>query len=178
MRTWGKILGGQQGLTLMELMVVIAILAIMAGMSMSALSEYIPDYRLQSAARELYANMHKAKMEAMKRNQDVRIVFDVANSRYAINYEDNDGNTVNINVVNFSKYDNDVSYGIGDADFKGSSENVVSYDDNFFSFKPTGTCTKSGYVYLTNRKGSAFAIGTLQSGIIAVLKWNNSDWET
>jgi len=178
MCTLRKIIGDHQGLTLMELMIVIAILAIMAGMSMSALGNYIPDYRLQSAARELYANMHKAKMEAIKRNQDVDVDFEVSNSRYVVSFEDKDGNDVNINVVNFSKYDNDVSYGIGNADYKGSSENVVSYDNNFFSFKASGRCTKSGYVYLTNSKGNAFAIGTLQSGIIAVLKWNGTNWDT
>jgi Tfp pilus assembly protein FimT len=64
----------------MELMVVIAILAIMAGMSMSALSEYIPDYRLNAAVRTLVADLHKAKTEAIKVNKYVTVVFDTDES--------------------------------------------------------------------------------------------------
>jgi type IV fimbrial biogenesis protein FimT len=168
------------GLTLIELLVVIAILAILAGMSISALGEYIPDYRLQSAARELYTNMHKAKMEAIKRNNDVKIIFDVANSRYAISLDsgtDDDWQTINGNenlaIINLSKYSN-VDYGIGNAQFKGIND-VVSYNLDRASFGPTGTCG-SGYIYLANSKGNSFAIGTLTSGVIVISKWQDNEW--
>ena len=59
----------------MELLIVIAILAVMAGMSISALGDYIPDYRLNAAVRDLVADLHKAKAEAIKRNETITIVF-------------------------------------------------------------------------------------------------------
>ncbi|MDZ7760304.1 MAG: prepilin-type N-terminal cleavage/methylation domain-containing protein [Desulfovermiculus sp.] len=178
MQKMSKQKGQPQGLTLIELLIVIAILGIMAGMTMSALGKYIPDYRLQSAARELYANMHKAKMEAIKRNTDVKVDFDVNNSQYSISFEDKDENTVNINVVNLSKYDNYVSYGIGNADYKNTNE-LVSYQYDKACFNSQGTtCSVSyvGYVYLTNTKGNTFAVGSLNSGVILLSKWINGKW--
>ena len=64
-----------QGMTLIELLIVIGILAIMAGMTMSALGEYIPEYRLNAAVRELATDLQNAKTEAIKRNAYIVVVF-------------------------------------------------------------------------------------------------------
>lgn len=69
------ILKRQTGFTLIELMVVIGIIAIMAGFAVPAIMNWLPNYRLKAAARDLYSNMQKAKLEAVKRNKDVIIIF-------------------------------------------------------------------------------------------------------
>ena len=172
---------GTLGLTLIEVIVVLGILAILAGMSATNLGDFIPDYQLRQAAQDLHSNMHLAKMEAIKRNADVKIVFDVSSSKYAVSLDkgtDNDWQTIadntNLKVVKLGEYSDQVSYGIGDAQFKGTHD-VVSYDPDRASFGPAGTCG-SGYTYLSNSKGNAFAVGTLTSGVIILSKWRDGEW--
>ena len=176
------------GMTLIELMIVIAILAIMAGMTMSALGKYIPDYRLQSAARELYANMHKAKSEAIKRNTKCRIVFDVNNSQYAISLDGGSDDTLstiedneNLKIVRLNKYKS-IEYGSGKALFDATDDkdtipsDYVSFGYNIVTFNAHGT-GNAGYVYLENTNHKSYAIGTLPSGLVMIKKWKNGDWD-
>lgn len=58
-------------------MVVIGIIAVLAGTSVPAITNWLPDYRLRAAASDLVSNFQKAKFEAVKRNSDVVISFTV-----------------------------------------------------------------------------------------------------
>jgi type IV fimbrial biogenesis protein FimT len=65
----------QAGFTLAELMMTIVIGAILIAIAVPAINNWLPNYRLRTAARDLYSNMQKAKMEAVRRNVNVIIVF-------------------------------------------------------------------------------------------------------
>jgi len=70
-----KKLHRNSGFTLIELMIVIGMIGILTAISVPAVMKWLPNYRLKAAARDLYSNMQKAKMEAVKRNTDVLIIF-------------------------------------------------------------------------------------------------------
>jgi len=70
-----KKLHRNSGFTLIELMIVIGMIGILTAISVPAVMKWLPNYRLKAAARDLYSNMQKAKMEAVKRNTNVFIVF-------------------------------------------------------------------------------------------------------
>ena len=70
-----KILQKSSGFTLIELMIAIAIIGILSGIAVPAVMNWLPNYRLKAAARDLYSNMQKAKLEAVKRNSDAVISF-------------------------------------------------------------------------------------------------------
>jgi len=63
------------GFTITELMIAIAIIGILVAVAVPAVINWLPNYRLKAAARDLFSHMQKAKLEAVKRNTDVIIIF-------------------------------------------------------------------------------------------------------
>ncbi len=66
---------GQAGFTMLELMIAIGIIAILTAIAVPNIINWLPNYRLKAAARDLVSNFQKAKMEAVKTNTDVVITF-------------------------------------------------------------------------------------------------------
>ena len=62
-----------QGFSLVELLILLAIIAILAGMSGVALMKWIPQANLKRAARTIVSMCQDARIEAIKRNQQVGI---------------------------------------------------------------------------------------------------------
>ena len=86
------------GFTLIELVVVITIIAIASAIAIPNVLNWLPDIRLNSAARDLYAIMMKAKVEAAKRNSTCTLVFNqvigVTPNAYVL-FDDNNGGISN-----------------------------------------------------------------------------------
>ena len=169
------------GFTLIEALVVVAIIAILAGVGIPTFSRWLPNYRLKSAATDIFSNMQLAKMEAIKANNNYSIVFNAALPGSYI-LQDAGGNT--INTINFSDYDSkgNIKWGFGNATKNISGGPLpgskITYGSNKLTFNSRGT-GNSGTVYIQNQNQRAYAIGTLASGVIRLRKWNESsnDWE-
>ena len=73
----------QAGYTLVELLVVIAILGIMAAIGVPSFRGLLPRIRLNNDAMILANEIALARVRAISKSADVRIVFDDANDRYA-----------------------------------------------------------------------------------------------
>jgi type IV fimbrial biogenesis protein FimT len=65
--------GAQRGLTLIEMLTVIAVMGVLAGLSTGSWSQSIGNMRLQSVSQALAADVQLARSTAVARNQAVRL---------------------------------------------------------------------------------------------------------
>jgi prepilin-type N-terminal cleavage/methylation domain-containing protein len=188
--------GGQAGFTLVELLVIIAVLGILATFAIPAFSVWLPNYRLGSAARNMYSNFQWARMNAIKNNQDWAIVFNQAVTPGTYYICSNPGangswdgpaamggdDTV-ARAVDFATFEpgNSIDFGHGNrlTDIPGNpyvaNDDVVYGANDAVVFNARGSCN-AGYVYIDNGKDRTYAIGTRISGGIIIRKWTGSAW--
>ena len=161
----------QRGFSLTELMVVVAVMGIMGMIAVPTLVTALPGYRLKSSARELCSNMRKARSLAIKQNRnDVTIKFRTDNNTYTID------NSERIALPG------GVTFGHGNATKPaGSAASLppdgISFVDDKVTFTTQGFSGGSGYVYLQNAKGQAYAIRATTSGSILMSQWAGNDWK-
>ena len=168
------------GYTLLELLITIAILGIITGVAFPVFSTWLPNYRLKNAAVELFLNIKMAKAMAIKSNCSYRVVFE--DGSYSI--QGIDGKVERI--VYFSIYDpnGSIGYGCGKATKNATvsegpiPSDFISYVSNRATFN-SRYMGSAGYVYLANKKGTAYAVGTWSSGNVLLKKWNedSGSWE-
>ena len=181
------------GFTLIELLVVIALIVALALFAIPTFSAWLPEYRLKQAARELYSNLQRAKMGAVRANEPWGVWFDEGNRRYSIyslgsNRTWDTGGTddayQNI-TIRLSDYKG-VNYGIPLSISRCPGEAIgatgnISYQtpNNVAVFTNRGTVgNPGGFVYLSNAKGSCYAVGTPSPGGVVILrKWNGTSWQ-
>ncbi|RLA97333.1 MAG: prepilin-type cleavage/methylation domain-containing protein [Deltaproteobacteria bacterium] len=178
----------EKGITLIEIMVVIGILAIVSAFAYPNFKNWLPGYRLKQAARNLFSDMQKVRMNAIKRGINMAIVFDTTNNRYLIcssagadgNWSTLSDNTVD-ETVDLTSYKSGIRYGHGNATtaLGGSFDtDNVTFPNNTVIFTPRGVLgSGGGYCYIENEKDSTYAIGALTTGVIMLKKWYGSSWQ-
>ena len=174
------------GFTIVELVVALAIMGIAVSVAIPGFSRWLPDYRLKSAATDLYANLQLAKMSAVRDNAEWAIYFDPNFDAYQVRfgtgvdgaYTDPGGFGVDKTVI-LANYGGQVCFGHGNAtgDLGAGWDDEITFFDNTVVFKPRGMADPEGYVYLQNKKNATYAVGALTTGLILMRKWTGTAWE-
>jgi type IV fimbrial biogenesis protein FimT len=152
----------KKGFTIAEVLVTISILAIMATISIPTFISWLPTHRLQTSARQIYDDLNLAKMEAVKRNTDVCIRFNMGNNTYRV-FVDADSDGAYTSPPDTSLKD------------KVTLENDVNITNisfgNTIGFNNRGMVATAavGDIRLTNPSGIIMRITVINSGNISIL---------
>lgn len=136
----------ERGVTLLEIAVVMAIVAIMALFMAPALGEWLDNYRIRQAARDIVSTMQQAKMQAISTRQAHLVEFNVADETYQL--------TPGGDIVHLPK---------------GVSLDRTDFTDDKVQFNPNGMSTSpdtKAAVYIKNEKGKHYKISVSPSGAI------------
>jgi type IV fimbrial biogenesis protein FimT len=171
----------ESGFSAVEMISILGIAAVLAGIAVPAYLAWLPNFRLKGAARNLYSDLRRTRLDAVKHNLPRRIVFNtgVTPGTYTIMSPGNDGawgggDDVSLKTVNLADYGFGVDYGSGSAPgpIGGSFDDMVTFSGNMATFNSRGFLNPpSGYVYLHHRRQTtAYAVGALTSGAVRLRK--------
>ena len=147
-----KIKLSEKGFTLTEIIITVAIIGIIA--SIAAPNFYSSDYKVKSVTNEIYSTMQLARLNAVSKKVEFRVVFDLGNQSYKLqkgNFANNStiwtGETEVINLPPSVTIDN----------IDGTTTGTVNQE-----FNPDGTSTTAS-INIINTKGEKYNIDILAS---------------
>lgn len=144
---------GCAGLTLLELLVVMAVLSVLLAMSAPLLSEMVHAGRLRGAADNLQAQLRFAMAESVKRNRVVSVTFKLAADGQGWCYGLSEDAACDCLVSASCTYDN-VERVVRSTDYPGVTA-ALAVAQGRFAFQPRRNTVTAGSVTFTAASGRA-----------------------
>ena len=150
------------GFTLIELLVVMVVLSVLATVAIPTFTRWYPNYRLRTAAREIYSTFQTARMAAIKTGNASTfgaVTFDTGNKTYMafIDEDDNWVPTGTERILKQVTLPDDVDY------------NDITLASDRTRFNSRGLVTGgTGYVKLVNDNGRTQKITVWTAGNIEI----------
>lgn len=151
----------EQGFSFAELMTVIAIVGILSAIALPNFLRSLPEKRLKNATRNLYADLQRARLLAVKENRPVRVGFvtDDGDNPYNGNgnpvtsyyFEEDDEDSDEYRIRDADEFSRGLEeYGAVTYGCDADGEPNVTFGNYDVEFTSTGTAD-SGTVYLQSR---------------------------
>ena len=188
----------EEGFTLKELLVSLAVVSVATAWGLPHLVEMIPNYRLTSAARSLVVQIHRAKLRAINQSTICYFDFDLdgdgdLESAGCFLWEDRNGNrrkellekssmVFDLGLfpkVRLKAYPHKLGGpkgGPNDRKIDAGGGDGVTFPQNRIKFNPDGTCS-TGTIYLHNSNGRTFAIRLRYNCLTQLWKHYGQGWE-
>jgi type IV fimbrial biogenesis protein FimT len=164
------------GFSFMELMVVIAMIGILSAVALPGLLRALPEQRLKNAARNLYADMQRARLLAVKENRKVHVRFDTTGNFYYFDDDEISGYTAGQFRRNLSE-DGDVTFGKGKAEKNWNGDDITIIQRDIV-FNPTGTAGPQGPTYLQNKNENiCYVVSVYDYGAVKIRRFNGTKWD-
>jgi prepilin-type N-terminal cleavage/methylation domain-containing protein len=168
------------GFSFSELMIVLAIVCILAAIATPSFLRSLPEKRLRGAARNLYSDLQKARLLAVKLNTNVVVDFNTATGTYTYCNQFDVTTTpftcIDSKTVTLESYGG-ISYGYGKATEKWDGTPIATDIAKDISFSSTGTAFP-GTSYLQNQNQDiCYAITTTNYGNVSIRRFNGTDWD-
>ena len=162
----GSALGQQRGMTLIEIVIVLALLGLMAMIGTPAMELWLERYRVRTAAQEIATSIQLQRMRAVSRNRDHSIQFDTVARTYDL-FEGDPGTGVRLTPLPMS-----LPMGV---EFNVEAGDPVEFANDRLTFHPDGSInTRNAVVeslFLENGLGDTFEITVnLTTGRVTIIK--------
>ncbi len=172
--------GDERGMTLLELLTVVAIIGIGLAIAIPAYISYLPHIRLRAAARDIASSLNAARMWAVANNSNATLIFDTTSDTYTSSFNPIYGSANRDWVGKVDIWDPTPS---GKYNWEyiennlGAVDGKVTYGSNGV---PSNLGTAPYYaIYLKNSAGEEYRvlIDPL-TGTVQVQFWNNvNNWD-
>lgn len=164
-----KKLTDNRGFTLVELVVTLAIFGIMLAIALPSFLSYLPTMRLKGAARDISSTLQSARMEAVSRNTNCNVSFDINNKSYTVSCTDI---TTTLSTDISFGWGTDVNKDIG-GDSLPSDGIALNNDTCYFASRGT---VSAGSIYIKNTKNESYAVVISSGGRVDIRRWDGTTW--
>lgn len=178
-------LQNSNGFTLFEMVIVLCVISVLAFASAPSVLKWLPNFKLRSAAGELFSDMQLAKLNAVKSNREWGIQFDTVGNLYQI-IDSTDGTWSNaddriVKTVSLNSFGGGVQFGFGnaDVDIEGNATpaDTVTFTSDMTVYNARGMANEAGHIYLENKSDLSYGLGNNISAFIFMRKWMGGNWE-
>jgi len=147
----------RQGFSLIEVLSVIVIMGLLTAIALPKAG--ISSYQANSGAQVVSTALSYAQRQAISRQADTRVAFDLANNRMRIHEDRNNDNVIDAGErVTFSNLPEGITFGRGTAAARAIGGEVVTFTRAqgilpVLVFRRDGTASEDGGVYLSTIAG-------------------------
>ncbi|MCI5120523.1 MAG: prepilin-type N-terminal cleavage/methylation domain-containing protein [Candidatus Electrothrix sp. AUS4] len=178
----------EQGFTFAEVMIVVAIFGILSAIALPNFIRSLPEKRLKNATRNLYADLQKARLQAVKENGSVTVTFNTDPAVRTYSYPGEGGQPVIVEFADNNPDDTDdyqdVVYGCGitNQDWRDPAVNIpplgVTGNVTFNNLGESSNGEMDIYLQSQNDNTVCFAVNVSRFGVVKIWRYDSgSGWK-